>query len=133
MPYKNIEEQREYDKRWRAERRTQWINEQGGKCVDCDSTEQLEIDHVDYKLKACNVATLWSRKKDIRDKELVKCVVRCNACHMLKTIEENKEKYTIYHDCGTYAKYKRGCKCQDCKSANNEYQRINRRPRRKSV
>lgn len=81
------QQKRDYQNAWMQERRSAWIISQGGKCIDCSSTENLEIDHVDPKTKEFQPTSLWSRRKEIRDLELAKCVVRCHDCHLLKTIK----------------------------------------------
>lgn len=87
------EKKRAYQLQWMQNRRQSWIDE-NGPCVDCGSTENLEVDHVDAKTKQYNPARIWSRRKEIRDAELSKCVVRCYSCHKAKTLTESP-KITI--------------------------------------
>jgi len=83
------DKKREYQNAWMQKRRQEWIDE-NGPCVDCGSYEKLEVDHEDASLKKFNPAQIWSRRKEVRELELLKCVVRCNSCHLLKTVK-NKE------------------------------------------
>lgn len=77
-------------------RRQSWIDE-NGPCIDCGSTENLEVDHVNAKTKQYNPAQIWSRRKDVRDAELIKCVVRCNSCHVLKTKNNKEHSHGVNH------------------------------------
>lgn len=81
MPYKDPEKQREYQRLWLAQRREAFFSDKS--CVDCGRKEDLEIDHVDPKLKINHRVWSWSRQR--RETELAKCVVRCVGCHQQKT------------------------------------------------
>lgn len=83
------QQKRDYQKAWMQKRRQAWIDE-NGPCIDCGSFEDLEVDHVDATTKKFNPAQIWSRKAEVRLAELAKCVVRCNSCHVVKTVL-NKE------------------------------------------
>lgn len=89
MGYKNIEQKREYQLRWINERRDSWLKE-NGPCAKCKTWINLQVDHIDPKLKAMEPAAIWSRKEEVRNKELAKCQVLCEDCHKEKT-KENKE------------------------------------------
>lgn len=78
------EQKRLYQLEWIKNRRQQWIDE-NGPCVDCGSSDRLEVDHIDPNLKAFEVRDLWSRREEVRELELAKCVVRCYACHLTKS------------------------------------------------
>lgn len=90
MPYADQEEKRRYQREWLARRRAEWIDE-NGPCVDCGSTEELQVDHVDADLKVEHRVWSWSAKR--REAELAKCVVRCEPCHLKKTLR-NQEGVT---------------------------------------
>lgn len=110
---------RDYQKKWLAERRDEWIESQGGACAVCGSSANLEVDHIDRTTKLCNPTAIWSRNKNFREAELDKCQVLCNDCHSKKTVVE----LTIDHPHGTYARYKKGCKCGSCKESVAPYWR----------
>jgi 5-methylcytosine-specific restriction endonuclease McrA len=115
------EDQREYQRRWRAQRRHEWI-EANGPCAKCGGTEDLEVDHVDPASKAIPIAAIWSRSEAVRGDELAKCQVLCRSCHKAKT---RAEKVATQH--GTYAmRNQHGCECFECK----EYVRRNKRESR---
>lgn len=115
MPYSDKEKQREYQRRWLANRRTKWI-ESNGPCAKCGSTEQLEVDHIDRstkhpKLIELGTGGMWSWSKERLTEELAKCQVLCNDCHKKKTRSEvlaghGLTKYDLY-----------GCRCEVCKEA----------------
>jgi len=84
---------KEYQLYWIKKRREDWIN-QNGPCVDCGSQKQLEVDHNDRTTKKLETHAIWSRRQEVRAKELAKCVVRCHDCHRAKSNREMKELYT---------------------------------------
>lgn len=83
------EQKRAYQREWIRKRRQAWINE-NGPCIDCGSYDNLEVDHKDPKEKNFDPSGVWSRKAEIRLAELLKCVVRCNPCHIKKTLLGNE-------------------------------------------
>ena len=82
MPYKDPAKQLEYQARWMARRRADWLTEHGP-CIDCGSPDEPHVDHVDPATKISH--RIWSWSPTRRDTELRKCVVRCKSCHQLKT------------------------------------------------
>lgn len=86
MPYKNKEQQKEYQRKWVQNRRQNWLNE-NGPCIDCGSDEELEVDHVDQTEKISH--RVWSWSKERLAEELAKCVVRCHSCHQKRTRVQN--------------------------------------------
>lgn len=96
-----------YQRQWIKRRRAQWI-EENGPCKVCGSWENPEIDHINPEEKELKISTLWSYKKEFRDKELAKCQVLCKSCHFKKT---NKEAKEFGH--GTPIKYAT-CSCVVC-------------------
>ena len=98
----------------------------GGKCTNCDSTENLEVNHIDPTQKSFTVSMSWSIKPERTLEEIKKCQLLCKTCHI------NKHKSN--HPCGTPHKYWRGCRCALCRKANadhgREYKRTWRKKRR---
>lgn len=92
MPMRTKEEQRKYQREWLIQRRQEWIEQNGGKCVKCQSTDSLQIDHINADQKQRNISTLWSMSptNPVRVNELSKCQILCRNCHLSKTID-NKE------------------------------------------
>lgn len=114
---KHREYMRVYQNRWLQNRRKQWLQE-NGPCKKCGTWENLEIDHIDPNQKKYEVSSLWSRKEEIREKELAKCQVLCKAHHRQKTSEENR---LAGHGTAKRYKHKR-CKCASCLSAKKRAQ-----------
>lgn len=131
MPMRTPEEQREYQRQWILRRRQIWIDEQGGKCAECGSTDDLEVDHIDPTTKSMHVGMIWSRRKEVRDLELSKCQVLCEWCHSNKTIMETYERSGEAQH-GTPSKYHRGCRCRPCTEAASSA-RMDLRRRRKVI
>lgn len=84
MPYKDRRKQLDYQNRWMQERKRKWFLEQGS-CVQCGSSENLEVDHIDPTKKVTHNIWSWSDKR--RQEELEKCQVLCYECHLAKTQE----------------------------------------------
>lgn len=121
MPYKDIEQRRAYAREWVANRRAEFMADKS--CVDCGSTEKLELDHVDPSLKVSH--SIWSWSSDRRAAEIAKCVVRCFRCH--------KNKHMKFFPHGTVRMYRKGCRCRKCTDAAVEKSRRERIKRRSRI
>lgn len=96
------------------------IKDMGGKCVDCNATDDLQFDHKDKTKKEFSLSRLNSLSKENLEKELAKCQLLCKKCHKEKThmawdYSTPKAKH------GTewmYRKYK--CRCPKCTKAHKE-------------
>jgi hypothetical protein len=84
------EKKREYARKWMANRRSEYFKDK--KCVECGSTEHLELDHIDPETKENHA--IWSWSEERRNKELKKCQVLCKKCHREKSNKENKIRMT---------------------------------------
>lgn len=88
MPMKTKELQREYQRKWIAQRRANFFADKY--CVWvlpdeslCGSQEKLELDHIDASNKINN--SIWSWSEERRSKEIEKCQVLCHTHHLEKT------------------------------------------------
>lgn len=99
------QEKRDYDRIWRAKRRTNFFT--GKSCVECGSKEKLELDHIDPAEKITH--NIWSWSKVRRDLEIAKCQILCQKCHKEKTKLWNfqRRKHGL-----TWYGY--GCRCEIC-------------------
>ena len=94
-------------------------NKLGGKCIKCNSTEDLQLDHINPETKNFTVAHLWNSKKEVFDLEVSKCQLLCKKCHEEKTLlDMGRVSAKVTH--GTLSSY-RYCKCKTCKKAKSEY------------
>lgn len=122
MPYKDKAKQRkaqaEFSKNKRNKIKFAWFY--GKKCVDCGSVENLEIDHRDRSEKVSHRVWLWSVDK--REAELRKCDIRCRNCH--KNRHRIEERIRPEH---SRDGYRRGCRCEECRSDWNAYKKELRR------
>lgn len=116
MPYKDATKQRLFQANWVKERRNAWIVV-NGPCQKCGLSENLEVDHIDPKLKTMNPTRLWSLSEEKRNFELQNCQVLCSKCHKEKTALAKLRPH------GFYSRYKRGCRCEECKAANAKQKR----------
>jgi len=87
MPMKTKEEQREYQRQWIKQRRDAFFANKV--CIQCGSTEKLELDHINNRLKVSH--RIWSWSQIRREVEIAKCQILCHACHLGKTVT-NQEK-----------------------------------------
>lgn len=106
MPYSNSDEQREYQRKWMAKRRSDYFKDKA--CANCKSKDRLELHHINPDLKVSH--RIWSWSKDKREAELKKCIIVCNDCH--KTLTKEWYKQNWQH--GARRMYENGCKCPAC-------------------
>lgn len=94
MPYKDPEEQRIYQRKWLARRKAEWFAA-NGPCTRCGSWNDLELDHINARLKVNHVIWSWSEKR--RNAELAKCQVLCHPCHLGKTRQKKEHQRGEVH------------------------------------
>jgi hypothetical protein len=100
-------------------RRAETIERLGGACIICGATENLELDHQDFREKSFNISQFWSYSKERYEAELTKIALLCNTCHKAKNTWERGTKAAIRTH-GTLSSY-RYCKCPICKKAYSDY------------
>jgi len=105
----------EYMKQRYYERKQHAIQLLGGKCVVCDSTENLELDHINPTTKVFSISKMWSINEAAYLVELAKCQLLCNEHHKQKTSKEQG----VEHGGGVSGK--RNCPCSLCKAKKHEY------------
>lgn len=101
----------------------------GGHCARCQSTENLEFDHIEASLKVYRISTRFSLLFEILKEELDKCQLLCVDCHRLKTREDLLKlngvplvSLDVEHGLtSTYTNHK--CRCDLCRTSWNTYQR----------
>lgn len=106
------EKMREYQREWCAKNRAAYL--MGKSCVECGSTTNLEVDHIDPEQKVSHRIWSWSLKRRLA--ELAKCQTLCTDCHKVKTKAQRPAP-----DHGTEARYASktyGCRCELCRAAN---------------
>lgn len=113
------EEYNEYQRKYQLERyhkrRQEAFKYLGGKCSQCESTDDLEIDHIVNDENKVRISKLWSISKENFFKELEKCQLLCHDCHKEKSVSER----SVPHGGGTTGK--KNCYCSLCKPLKNEY------------
>lgn len=120
----------DYMKKRYAKRRQIFIERLGGVCVKCQSSEDLQLDHIDSKQKLFNIAKFFSYKLDIVLPEVDKCQLLCKPCHLEKTLVD-KGHLPAKGTHGTLASY-RYCKCSLCKEVWNAWHSMYKKRRREA-
>ena len=90
MKEERKERRRKYCLQWYHNRRKQFLEKLGNKCVMCGSTENLQFDHIDPSTKTVDIGRLLTTKRAFD--ELSKCQLLCKKCHILKTHIRNDTK-----------------------------------------
>lgn len=127
MPIRDSKEEynaymREYMLKRYKIRRAKAIEFLGSKCVNCNSIEELQFDHIHPSTKLFNIAKQSSVAEDKFWTEVKKCQLLCQECHTNKTLKDlNQVSAKTTH--GTLSSY-RYCKCELCKAANNIQSKI---------
>lgn len=129
MPHKDIEARRRYNREWTARRRAEWFADK--RCVECGAVDDLQLDHIDPKLKRPGFSNIWNWSLSRREAELALCQVLCVSCHKAKS----KRQLLITHGYsadrhGGKAMYNRGCRCDVCRAGSRERGRKARALRR---
>lgn len=99
----------------------------GGKCVGCETTENLQFDHTDRETMLFRISQFLGMNFEELKIELDKCQLLCTDCHKKKTREELVEaglwdKEIPHGTVNGYMNY--SCRCADCRDAWNEYQKL---------
>lgn len=109
----------------------------GGKCVECGTTEDLQIDHIDPKTKSFNMSQYFSKARlSEAYAELDKCQILCHPHHIEKTVSEYKTgiltNKPFTH--GTAYGYSiKGCRCEPCIEAYTIYNTKRNKKRRQDI
>jgi hypothetical protein len=124
------EQERDYNREYHLERyharMREFIEQLGGKCVQCGSVDELEIDHIDPATKEFTIASRWGLPDEAMQKELSKCQLLCYDCHKEKSASARR---VDVH--GTWGMYRRrGCRCDECRTFVNKYMREWKRNKR---
>lgn len=114
---------REYMRNRYRNKRKEIIESLGGKCVDCGSVDDLELDHINKRKKTMRMADVHSTNDKKVKEELKNIQLLCKKCHKKKTHDAwdygtNKPSHGTYW---MYKKYK--CRCDECVDAYREKQR----------
>ena len=95
MPYKNPDEQREFQRKWIQKRRKKHMD--GKKCASCGKPVSSKTADLDHKKPHHNTEKidhrLWSLKDSKRKKKLSGMQILCKACHKKKTAKDIKKMH----------------------------------------
>lgn len=93
-----------------------FISMLGGKCKRCRSIEDLEIDHVDPKIKEIELGALFTKRNIVAAVAglVMKCQLLCRKCHSRKTARENARRLSAIRHGSMYAWMKLKCPCEIC-------------------
>lgn len=112
---------REYMRNRYHSKRNSLIQELGGKCKKCGTTEgPLHIDHIDASKKTFRAADVHSVSDKKLKEEKKNFQLLCNDCHKAKT-HEAWDYSTPKPRHGTYWMFKKHkCRCDKCTTAYKE-------------
>lgn len=106
-----------------VERRGRFLQQLGGKCVNCSATDRLHFDHIVPGTKTFHLSSggLNHKEEKLAD-ELLKCQILCFSCHLEKSILERGDQLRkgTHGHISVYNNYR--CRCEACKEANRAYQ-----------
>lgn len=103
----------EYQIAYYHRKRAEVVAYLGGKCVECGTEDDLEIDHIDPATKSFEPGKCLNLKNPLHLAEIEKCQLLCREHHRVKTAVENTG---ITHG-STYAWSKAKCLCSVCQEA----------------
>lgn len=116
---------RGYQKARYEKRRTGFIEELGGVCVQCNSVDELEFDHINPDTKSFNVAKKMANGAiAVLREEIAKCQLLCKKCHKKKSVAEEE----VGHGEGLTGK--KNCSCDLCRPLKAEYARVRKQNRK---
>lgn len=101
-------------------RRAEAFEVLGGICMQCGTSESLEIDHIDPSTKSFDLGTFWNCARVKFLMELKKCQLLCAKHHKIKSDLE----LSVGHGQGLTGR--RNCYCDLCKPLKQEYNRTRR-------
>ena len=120
MGFKNLEQKREYHNNRHKKVMKLIIQHLGGKCVNCGSVENLQIDHIDRTTKLFNVSTgVQNYSMEKVWTEVRKCQLLCKICHRQKGIKVGDIVESKHGSYSMYDRRSHGCRCIICKEANS--------------
>lgn len=111
----------EYMRQYMANRyhnkRKKIIEELGGKCKQCDSKDNLHLDHIDKSKKTMRMVDVHSANDNKVKEELKNVQLLCRNCHHKKT-KDSWDYSAPKPRHGTYWMYrKHKCRCEPCTKA----------------
>lgn len=118
MPFADIEAKREYQRRWREQRRNDFFKHRT--CQDCGSYANLCLFYRDHSQKVYQ--SPWGLSAHRLQAELEKCDVVCADCSHKRALARIKP--TDHGKLWMYQRY--GCRCDECRVAKAEETKRNR-------
>lgn len=131
MPIVDRISYRDYHRNYYYKRRAALIAYLGDSCVWCGTKDDLQFDHIDPDLKSFDISSNMTANNPAVRAELDKCQLLCRGCHLEKTRQEHLE--IGFRHGHMYAWMKRGCRCELCVAAREEYNAKRRADRRSSA
>jgi len=68
----------------------------GGKCIWCETNENLQFDHIDDSIKEYNVANAVRNTRKVFWDEVGKCQLLCVSCHNKRTTAQKRAKQKLW-------------------------------------
>ena len=118
-----------YHREYYRKRRQKLLDYLGGVCVECGSSENLHIDHIDPSTKSFDIFRNMSISNSAVLQELSKCQLLCRKHHEEKTARENRG-WTHGTSTG-WQRYK--CRCELCEPKWREFNENRNAKRREAT
>lgn len=114
------------------EKRKAVVERLGGKCVECGSVVDLELDHKDNDDKALSMAKrLHTAPAAVLEAEIQKLQLLCRACHSRKSVYDAGNLPARHGTSTMYVNYR--CRCDSCRQAATVRSRKYKRTRRQGL
>lgn len=120
---------RGYDRRWVLAKRQRCFDYLGGSCCWCNSTQDLQFDHIDRTVKHFTISGNLNRRWEVLKAELDKYQLLCIICHRAKTKAcgetgggHNKATKCPHGSISGYVAPWR-CRCDLCRKAKANYRK----------
>ena len=100
MSYQTRKDKHNAERAARRSRKRAFIIECLGTCVECGTSQNIELDHIDSGVPkdSRNIYELAARSDEVILKELERCQALCHDCHKKKSMAEQRAKQQLWQE-----------------------------------